>query len=44
MFRHKIFHWDYPDDTQLDETEQIDDVNDAKTIIKDALKLIDEYY
>ena len=44
VFRHKIFHWDYPDDTQLDETEQIDDVNDAKTIIKDALKLIDEYY
>jgi hypothetical protein len=44
VYRHKIFHWDYPDVLGVDETIQIENVEDAKNIIKDSLALIDEYY
>ena len=44
IYRHKIFHWDYPDAFGVDETIQIDNIEDAKKIIIDILSLIDEYY
>lgn len=44
MYRHKYFHWDYPDEFGQDETKQIDNVEDARQLIIDTLKLIDEYY
>lgn len=44
VYRHKIFHWDYPSAFGVDETIQIDNVEDAKKIIVDTLTLIDEYY
>lgn len=43
-YRHKIFHWDFAEDITLDSTEQLDDIEDAKNIIKDTLKLIDRFY
>lgn len=44
LYRHKYFHWDFPDDFGNDGTVQIDDIKDAKNLIKDTLKIIDEYY
>lgn len=44
IYRHKIFHWDYPDISGIDETIQLENVDDAKIIIKDTLSVIDEYY
>lgn len=44
IYRHKIFHWDYPDTLGVDETVQIENLDDAKKIIVDMLALIDEYY
>lgn len=44
VYRHKYFHWDFPNDFGNDETVQIDDVDVAKKLIKDTLKIIDEYY
>lgn len=44
VYRHKIFHWDYPNTFGVDETIQIDNIEDAKRIIVDILSLIDEYY
>ncbi len=43
-YRHKIFHWDFPEDIALDSTEQLEDIEDAKNIIRDTLKLIDKFY
>lgn len=43
-YRHKIFQWDFAEDITLDSTEQIDDIENAKNIIKDTLKLIDRFY
>ena len=42
--RHRLFHWDYPDSIELDTTEQIEDVEDAKSIIRDTLEMIDRFY
>lgn len=44
VYRHKIFHWDYPDVVGMDQTIQFEDVNDVKQIIIDILSVIDEYY
>jgi hypothetical protein len=44
IYRHKIFHWDYPDTLGVDETIQIEKIDDAQRIIIDMLALIDEYY
>lgn len=41
--RHRIFHWDNPTNP-IDTTEQLFNVNDAKEIIRDTLKVIDKYY
>ncbi len=43
IYRHKIFHWDYPDEFG-DETIQLENSEDAKGIILTILALIDEYY
>lgn len=43
-YRHKLFHWDFPENILMDGTEQIDDVEDVKNIIRDTLKIIDEFY
>ncbi|NMA83186.1 MAG: hypothetical protein GX962_04905 [Epulopiscium sp.] len=44
LYRHKYFHWDFPDAFGNDGTVQIDNIDDAKNLIKDTLKIIDEYY
>lgn len=44
IYRHKYFHWDFPDEFGNDGTVQIDDIDDAKNLIRDTLKIIDEYY
>lgn len=44
LYRHKYFHWDFPDGFGNDGTVQIDNVKDAKNLIKDTLRIIDEYY
>lgn len=44
IYRHKYFHWDFPDEFGNDGTVQIDNVDEAKNLIKDTLTLIDEYY
>lgn len=44
MYRHKIFHWSYPDEFGIDETVQLDDLIHIRQIIVEVLKLIDEYY
>lgn len=44
VYRHNIFHWDYPTILEADQTVHIDDINDAKNIIRDTLLIIDEYY
>ena len=43
-YRHKMFHWDYPDKVENDTTEQLDDIADAHRIIRDTLALIEKYY
>lgn len=44
VFRHKIFHWDYPDDISSDDTEQLENIEDVRGIIRDTLAIIDRYY
>ena len=44
IYRHAYFHWDFPNDFGIDETKQIDDIVEAKALIRDTLALIDEYY
>lgn len=44
IYRHKYFHWDFPDEFGNDGTVQINDIDDAKNLIRDTLKIIDEYY
>lgn len=41
--RHQLCHWDNPTE-QTDTTRLINNTNDAHTIIKNTLALIDEYY
>nr|WP_281417477.1 hypothetical protein [Clostridium algidicarnis] len=43
-YRHRYFHWDWNEKLSQDVTLHLDDVEDAKGIILDTLKLIDEYY
>lgn len=43
-YRHRIFHWDYPDELGTDETVHIEEIDEAKAIIIKMLELIDEYY
>ncbi|MBS5932987.1 MAG: type II toxin-antitoxin system RnlA family toxin [Clostridiales bacterium] len=43
QYRHVLFHWDDPLE-DLDTTRVINTTNEAHTIIKDILKIIDEYY
>ena len=44
VYRHNLFHWDYPDDIENDNTEQLENIEDTKTIIMETLKIIDNYY
>lgn len=44
VFRHKIFHWDSPNDLGVDETIHYEDLGEVKNIIVDSLTLIDKYY
>ena len=46
IYRHKIFHWDYPDPDgfNVDETIHIEEISRVHQIIKDTLGIIDEYY
>lgn len=44
IYRHSYFHWDYPSGFGIDETKQIDDIDEAKSLIRDTLSIIDEYY
>lgn len=44
IYRHKIFHWDYPNEFGIDETIQFENLDNVKQIIVDILRLIDEYY
>lgn len=44
IYRHAYFHWDFPNDFGIDETKQIDNIDEAKVLIRDTLSVIDEYY
>lgn len=43
-YRHRYFHWNWNEELEQDLTLHVDDVEVAKGIILDTLKLIDEYY
>lgn len=43
-YRHRYFHWGWNEELGKDTTLHLDDIEVAKEIILDTLKLIDEYY